>query len=464
VGSESDTAGEDPQLSLGTAAAKNLATTTKTVPQMRDISPRWLLRTLPWEQVPGGTFRVNRRLTYQLGDGLLTFTNTGADVQVIPHELTELPPLRGFDDLDALAALAGRFAQRRIEPGDVIVRAGDPADQLFLIAHGKLAKIGTATFGDETVLGLLADGEYFGEQTLTDSPGDWPFTVRAVTSGILLVLPRQSFDGMNGQSDGLRAHLQAFQSAPKKPQNKRGEAAIDIASGHAGEYALGGTFVDYEQAPREYPLSVAQTVLRVHTRVADLYSEPMDQIEQQLRLTIEALKERQEYELINNADFGLLHNADLKQRIHTHSGPPTPYDLDELLARRRKTQLLVAHPKAIAAIGRECTKAGIYPDTTLVQGKVLTAWRGVPILPCDKIPISRSGTTQILAMRTGLQESGVVGLHKIGLRDEYQPGLSVRFMGINEKAVMSYLVSTYYSAAVLVPDALGILDSVELGR
>jgi hypothetical protein len=40
----------------------------------------------------------------------------------------------------------------------------------------------------------------------------------------------------------------------------------------------------------------------------------------------------------------------------------------------------------------------------------------------------------------------------------------VRFMGIDEKAVMSYLVSTYFSAAVLVPDALGILENVEIGR
>ena len=36
-------------------------------------------------------------------------------------------------------------------------------------------------------------------------------------------------------------------------------------------------------------------------------------------------------------------------------------------------------------------------------------------------------------------------------------------MGINDKAIISYLVSAYYSAAVLVPDALGILDNVEIG-
>ena len=45
--------GQPPQLSLGTAAARNLATTTKTQPQMQGISSRWLLRILPWVQVDG---------------------------------------------------------------------------------------------------------------------------------------------------------------------------------------------------------------------------------------------------------------------------------------------------------------------------------------------------------------------------------------------------------------------------
>ncbi|MGV2390217.1 MAG UNVERIFIED_CONTAM: hypothetical protein LVR29_24065 [Microcystis novacekii LVE1205-3] len=47
--------------------------------------------------------------------------------------------------------------------------------------------------------------------------------------------------------------------------------------------------------PREYFLSAVNTVLDVHTRRAsDLDSSPHDQIHEQLRLTIETLKERQE--------------------------------------------------------------------------------------------------------------------------------------------------------------------------
>ena len=87
-------------------------------------------------------------------------------------------------------------------------------------------------------------------------------------------------------------------------------------------------------------------------QIADVYSKPYNQKEEQLKLTIHALRERQEHELINNTDFGLLHNVHPKQRIPTRTGPPTPYDLDELIRRRRKTQFILAHPKTIAAFGR----------------------------------------------------------------------------------------------------------------
>jgi hypothetical protein len=262
----------------------------------------------------------------------------------------------------------------------------------------------------------------------------------------------------------LRAHVEQFRAQRARPQNRRGEANIELSADHPQEYPLDGTFVAYELRPREYELSVAQTILRVHTRVADLYNNPMDQTEQQLRLTIEALREKQESELINNPHFGLLHNVDTQQRLSTRTGPPTPDDMDALLARRRKTRFYLAHPRTIAAFGRECNRRGLYPPTVDVDGRQVHAWRGVPIFPSNKIPISEYGTSSILAMRTGLDDEGVIGLHQTGIPDEVQPGLNVRFMSIDDKAIISYLVSTYYSVAVLVPDALGVLENVEIGR
>jgi hypothetical protein len=453
------------QLSLGTAAARNLATTTKSTPQMQEITSRWLLRMLPWVQVSGGTYRVNRRLSYMLGDGQVSFTTVGSQVAVVPAELCELPLLRGFGDPEALEAMAGQFVQRDFQPGDVLLEAGSSADEVVLIAYGKVQKIRTGPYGDNQTLGVLAGGSHFGDDTLTGPDAEWDFTVKAVTSGTAMILSRQAFMELVERSEELRAHLRhAQQNGSRGPQNKYGEAAVEVAAGHAGEAPLPGTFVDYEVAPREYELSVAQTVLRIHSRVADLFNDPMNQTEQQLKLTIEVLRERQEHELINNRDFGLLYNADLKQRIHTRTGPPTPDDLDELLSRRRSTSFFLAHPHAIAAFGRECSSRGLYPQGVDVGGAGVPAWRGVPIFSCSKIPITDTRTTSILALRVGEDNQGVIGLHQTGIPDEYESGLSVRFMGINEKAIISYLVSTYYSAAVLVPDALGILEDVEIGH
>jgi CRP-like cAMP-binding protein len=407
---------------------------------------------------------VNRRLSYSVGDGRVTFIKTGSEVRVIPQELGEIAALRSFQDSTALSALADRFVQREYEPGDVLAEAGRPADTVFLIAHGKVEKLGEGSYGEQTRLGVLADGDHFGEHALLSGDGTWEYTAKAGAATTVLALPRQELEPLLAQSAELRGHLDAYRSIPRQRANKRGEANIELASGHKGEEALPATYVDYEVKPREYELQVAQTVLRIHSRVADLYNEPMNQTEQQLKLTVEALRERQEHELINNPEFGLLNNAEYEQRLQPHSGPPLPDDMDELLSRRRGTRYLLAHPRAIAAFGRECTRRGLYPDPVEVLGSTVPAWRGVPILSCNKIPVSSARTSSIIAIRTGEDNQGVIGLNQTGLPDEYEPGLNVRFMGVDEKAIISYLVSTYFSAAVLVPDALGVLENVNVSN
>ena len=450
------------QLSLSTAAARKLATTTKSRPQMQTITPRWLLKMLPWVETEAGSFRVNRRLTYAIGDGILTFTTVGGAARVIPQELRELPMLRGLEDAEVLEALADRFVQRELQPGDVIVERGQPADSICLVVEGKVEKLGRGKFGDPIVLAVLGDGDYFSYEALLESRDVWGFTARAVTPATILTLAQDRFEDLVRDSAPLREHLERFRAITRLPRDKDGQAAIALAAGHRGEVELPGTYVDYEPHPREYELSVAQTILRVHTRVADLYNDPMNQLEEQLRLTVEALRETQEHEMINNRELGLLHNVDPKQRLQTRGRPPTPDDMDELLCRRRKSRFFLAHPRAIAAFGRECNRRGVYPQSVEVDGVSVRSWRGVPIFPCDKIPISPAGATSILVMRTGLEDQGVIGLHQPGIPDEIEPSLNVRFMGIDEKAIMSYLISAYFSIAVLIPDALGVLDNVEL--
>ena len=455
---------EAARQSLSTAAARNLATTTKTPPQMQGISSRWLLRMLPWVEVPGGTYRVNRRLRHALGAGRVGFVQTGDEVRVVPPTLTELPALHEVEDLELLDALARQFVRRDVAVGEVVAHEGRPVEQVVLIAHGRVTKSGTGKYGAGSVLGLLADGDHLGSDVLADLTSVWGYTATATTPCTMLTLERSAFAALAERSEALRSSIRAYLEAAGRAQDKHGQAEIRTHAGHVGEPTLPSTFIDYELRPREYELSVAQTVLQVHSRVADLYNSPMSQVDEQLKLTVHALRERQEHELVNNRDFGLLHNADHSQRIHTRSGPPTPDDMDELVSRRRSTKFLLAHPRAIAAFGRECTKRGVYPDPVPLHDREVPGWRGIPILPCGKIPVGADGTSSILALRIGEDNQGVVGLRQTGIPDEVEPGLNVRFMGIDAKAVISYLVSTYYSAAVLVPDALGVLENVDVAR
>ena len=252
---------------------------------------------------------------------------------------------------------------------------------------------------------------------------------------------------------------------------EEGEAAgadVELSPARDSEPDLPETFVDYVDDPREYFLKAVTTVLDVQTRVSDLYSQPFDQVQEQLRLLIEGVKEKQESELINNSEYGLFANLAPSQRIRTRKGPPTPDDLDELLTKVwKEPSFFLAHPRAIAAFGRECTLRGVPPPTVTLFGNPFVTWRGVPLVPSDKIKIegaNGSETTKVLLIRTGEKKQGVVGLFQPGIPGEVAPSLSVRFMGINRKAVASYLISLYCSLAVLTEDALAELEGVEVGR
>jgi hypothetical protein len=245
----------------------------------------------------------------------------------------------------------------------------------------------------------------------------------------------------------------------------KNDEAIEVVCGSRDERTLPQTFVDYQETPREYTLSAISTVVDVHTRVSDLFSHPHDQVREQLRLTVEKVKERQESELINNTDYGLLNNVDPAFKISTRLAAPTPDDLDELLALVwKEPAFFLAHPRAIAAFGRECTFRGVPPPTATIFGSPFLTWRGIPLVPTDKLKVDAAGKTNILLLRTGERKQGVVGLFQPGLPGEQTPGLSVRFMGIDRNSIAAYLVSLYCSAAVLAEDALGVLENVEVGQ
>ena len=316
--------------------------------------------------------------------------------------------------------------------------------------------------------------EFFGDADIVSEKRS-DVTIRTLTPCVLVTFSRKDLDAVLNELPSVKAE---FQKAIDKhlelrsATNRYGERNIDLVSGFAENVEIPETFVDYSATPREYSLSAIQTIVRVHTRVSDLYNGPFDQLEEQMRLTIEGIKERQEWDLINSKKFGLLHSVDPAMRISTRYGAPTPDDLDELLAQIwKKPAFFLAHPRAIAAFERECTWRGVPPATTVLFGTPVITWRGVPLVPCDKLEIGKSrryqsdqrfGTTSILLLRVGEADQGVVGLHQTGIPGEIMPGLSARLMATDSMGVASYLLSLYSSCAVLTDDAVGVLENVEV--
>ena len=247
-----------------------------------------------------------------------------------------------------------------------------------------------------------------------------------------------------------------------------GTSAIAIACSPSDDDELPPAFIDYEENPREYTLSTVTTTIDVQTRISDLYRSPMDQVREQLAVLIEMMKERQEHELINNGSYGFLSNAAPSMRVSTRAGAPTPDDLDELIARVwKEPAFFLAHPLAIAAFGRECTRRGVPPPTVTMFGSPFLTWRGIPLVPSDKLHVSddkSGGTTSILLLRTGEKKRGVVGLFQPGIPGEVSPSLSVRLMGINDRGAAAYLLSLYCSAAILTDDAIGALENVRVDK
>jgi CRP-like cAMP-binding protein len=460
------------QQSLSTKAARQLADTVKSFPMMEEITPRWLLTLLPWINLEAGTYRVNKRKMYQRDIKRLQIDVSGDDIKLDPEELRTIPI---FKDLDrsVMEKIASQLVTERHDIGSTVIEEGDEGDKFYIIAQGDVEISTLGNRMEKLIVNALSDGEYFGEIALLEGTKRVA-TIQAKSPLTLLSLSRVKFHEILDENPQLR---EMFKQAGEERMaelaklNEYGERRIEVEAGHEGEPDLPLTFVDYEENPREYSLSVVQTILSVHTRVSDLYNEPMDQFGEQMRLTIEAMRERQEWEIINNRDFGLVSNVASSMRVKPRYGPPTPDDMDELLSRVwKQPAFFLAHPRAIAAFGRECTRRGVPPPTINLLGSPFLTWRGIPIVPCDKLLVNgktradlQFGKTNILLMRVGEKEQGVVGLHQTGIPDEKFPSLSVKFNGIDNKSIAHYVLNLYFSAAVLTNDALGMLENVEVG-
>ena len=420
------------QRSVTTATARRLATTTKTAPQMGSITPRLLLKLLPWVQVSGGTFRVNRtkvelrkndRLPIQYVNGVPSFT---------AKNLKAIPLFSEFDD-EILNRLVSSFETKEVDVDKLFVEEGKDKQRFFIVASGQAEVISKGPHGEDLRIALLGDGEYFGEADLLDEQ-ESTVSVRAITPTTFLGLKLKELIKFIKEVPDFRETFEKAvdkQLRLKASVNDNGEKHIDLVSGHEEDNIIPETYIDYEENPTEYSLNT----------------------------------------LINNKKFGLLAAANPAYRITTRYGSPTPDDLDELLSLVwKEPAFFIAHPRAIAAFERECTWRGVPPVTTDLFGTRVVLWRGVPLIPSDKVEVEGQyltgrgvGTTKIILVRVGEKNQGVIGLHQSGIPGEIAPSLSARLMGLDKFGVASYLLTKYFSLAALTDDAIAVLENVEVG-
>jgi hypothetical protein len=234
---------------------------------------------------------------------------------------------------------------------------------------------------------------------------------------------------------------------------------FELATQASPGKTLPTTFGDYKLTPKEFHLRSIQTNLRLSIISGDLYNAPHNQLKEQTRLIVEALREEEELQILTNPDWGLANAADKSMKLNV-KGPPTPDAMDDLLALVwEKPAFFVAHPEVVAAFGKECSARGFAPDTVGMFGAPFLTWRGVPILPSNKLaPSGKSKRSSILLMRVGEPDQGVIGVNQIGIPGEIEPGLSMRFNGIDAQGCSNYLFVLYFAVTVLSPSALGVME------
>ena len=449
------------QQSIGPESARSLSTTNNTPPIMPLTTPRWLMKCLPWIDIESGTYRINRVKVFSDIHRLSLNKDNTLTSQILADT-----PLFCKMPYQALEEIIAKLQYRKFAEGELIMKIGDAA-HFFIIIDGKVDLSTLNQAGELVLVRSLCEGDYFGHISLLENTPS-QMSAYALTDTEVIVLEKKTFnkilDNVEAKANIIE-HFNEYRMDLQRAKTAAGDTFLQAS--YSGENKVTSSYSDYEES-QEIHLSMLQTTVGINSHINEIYNVPYNQLEQQLHLTIENILEHEEWEVINNSNFGLIHNVVSNMKIKSRAQRPTPDSMDDLISLVWKSpSFFLAHPRAIAAFGRECTAHGVPPVVIEMYGAKFLTWRGIPFMPSDKMQIHyKDGypTTDILLMRTGEAERGVVGLHKANISNHGIPSLAVQFMGINECSIAKYLVTKYFSAAVLVPDALGMLTNVKISH
>jgi CRP/FNR family transcriptional regulator, cyclic AMP receptor protein len=101
-------------------------------------------------------------------------------MQTLESILAEFPFFKGLDQR-YIQLIAGCASNAHFNPGELILREGEEADQSYIIRHGKVAlEVAFVPERDPIVIQTIGEGDVLGWSWLFP-PYRWRFSARAVT-------------------------------------------------------------------------------------------------------------------------------------------------------------------------------------------------------------------------------------------------------------------------------------------
>jgi zinc transporter ZupT len=97
--------------------------------------------------------------------------------------------------------------ERQLRAGEVLFKAGDAGDALYIIAHGRVQVLADDAPGNRSAIAVLGEGQAFGEMSLL-SGGPRTAAIRALDDADLLRIGKQDFDRLLAADSELAAAVQ----------------------------------------------------------------------------------------------------------------------------------------------------------------------------------------------------------------------------------------------------------------
>jgi ATP-binding cassette, subfamily B, bacterial len=115
-------------------------------------------------------------------------------------------------DIELLEDIAFNMDSDNCIEGDILIREGDLGDKFYVVARGRLEVLKKAPDGHQERVGVLDDGDFFGEISLLKNIPRTA-TVRAISNVTYLTLKRDHFVKFVARVPGMQEKLEAMMKA-----------------------------------------------------------------------------------------------------------------------------------------------------------------------------------------------------------------------------------------------------------